>query len=81
MKELSGLAKAGYFLLGLFGGLPGVLIAWFIGHDGWGWAEGGKKFAWIGCLFFIIVAVVLAFTGGLMALVAVMSGGATVTMS
>lgn len=81
MKELSGLAKFGYFLIGLFGGLPGVLIAWFIGHDGWGWSEGGKMFAWIGCLFFIIVAIILSITGGLVALLAMLTGNATVVIS
>ena len=81
MKEFSGLAKVGYFCIGLFGGLPGVLVAWLVGHDGWGWSEGGKKFAWFGCLFFFVVAIVFSLTGGLMALIAVMTGNATVTVS
>ena len=42
MREISGLAKFGYFCVGLFGGLFGVLAAWFMGKDGWGWSEGGK---------------------------------------
>ena len=46
MREISGLAKFGYFCVGLFGGLFGVLAAWFMGKDGWGWSEGGKLFAW-----------------------------------
>ena len=45
MREISGLAKFGYFCVGLFGGLFGVLAAWFMGKDGWGWSEGGKLFA------------------------------------
>ena len=36
MREISGLAKFGYFCVGLFGGLFGVLAAWFMGKDGWG---------------------------------------------
>ena len=48
MREISGLAKFGYFCVGLFGGLFGVLAAWFMGKDGWGWSEGGKLFAEIG---------------------------------
>ena len=44
MREISGLAKFGYFCVGLFGGLFGVLAAWFMGKDGWGWSEGGKLF-------------------------------------
>ena len=55
MREISGLAKFGYFCVGLFGGLFGVLAAWFMGKDGWGWSEGGKLFAWFGCLFWLIV--------------------------
>ena len=47
MREISGLAKFGYFCVGLFGGLFGVLAAWFMGKDGWGWGEGGKLFAWL----------------------------------
>jgi len=35
MREISGLAKFGYFCVGLFGGLFGVLAAWFMGKDGW----------------------------------------------
>lgn len=81
MKELSGLAKFGYFLVGCVGGLLGVLVAWLMGRDGWGWGEGGKKFAWFGCLFFIIVGIVLMLTGGLMALVAALTGNATVVVS
>ena len=54
MREISGLAKFGYFCVGLFGGLFGVLAAWFMGKDGWGWSEGGKLFAWFGCLFWLI---------------------------
>ena len=38
MREISGLAKFGYFCVGLFGGLFGVLAAWFMGKDGWGWS-------------------------------------------
>ncbi len=75
------MAKAGYFLIGLFGGFPGVLLLWFVGKDGWGWSEGGKKFAWIGCLFFLIVYAVLIATGGLLAIVAALTGNATVTVS
>ena len=81
MKEISGLAKLGYFCIGLFGGLPGVLLAWFVGKDGWGWSEGGKKFAWFGCLFFIIVGVILMATGGLLTLLAMLTGNATVGMA
>ena len=44
MREISGLAKFGYFCVGLFGGLFGVLAAWFMGKDGWGWSEGGMLF-------------------------------------
>lgn len=81
MKELSGLAKFGYFVLGMFGGLPGVLVAWFIGREGWGWSEGGKMFAWIGCLFFFILTIILMLTGGLMVMLAALTGNATVTVS
>lgn len=63
MRELSGLAKFGYFCVGLFGGLPGVLGAWLMGRDGWGWSEGGKLFAWLGCLFWLVVYVILGVTG------------------
>lgn len=81
MKELPGLAKAGYFLIGLFGGLPGVLLLWFVGKDGWGWSEGGKMFAWIGCCFFIILSIILVATGGLLSMLAVLTGNGTVTVS
>lgn len=81
MKELPGLAKAGYFLIGLFGGFPGVLLLWFVGKDGWGWSEGGKKFAWIGCLFFVIVAIIMTATGGLLAVLAALTGNAIVNVS
>lgn len=81
MKELPGLAKFGYFCIGLFGFLPGVLIAWFVGKDGWGWSEGGKKFAWFGCCFFLIVAIIMSLTGGIALLVAALTGNATVTVS
>ena len=67
MREISGLAKFGYFCVGLFGGLFGVLAAWFMGTDGWGWSEGGKLFAWFGCLFWLIVWVVMVVTGGIAA--------------
>ena len=67
MREISGLAKFGYFCVGLFGGLFGVLAAWFMGKDGWGWSEGGKLFAWFGCLFWLIVWVVMVVTGGIAA--------------
>ena len=50
---------------GLFGGLFGVLAAWFMGKDGWGWSEGGKLFAWFGCLFWLIVWVIMVVTGGI----------------
>ena len=50
-----------------FGGLFGVLAAWFMGKDGWGWSEGGKLFAWFGCLFWLIVWVVMVVTGGIAA--------------
>ena len=60
MREISGLAKFGYFCVGLFGGLFGVLAAWFMGKDGWGWSEGGK-------LFGLIVWVVMVVTGGIAA--------------
>ena len=63
MREISGLAKFGYFCVGLFGGLFGVLAAWFMGKDGWG----GKLFAWFGCLFWLIVWVVMVVTGGIAA--------------
>ena len=63
MRELPGLAKFGYFCVGLFGGLPGVLAAWFMGKDGWGWSEGGKRFAWLGCLFFLVLGAVMVLTG------------------
>ena len=65
MREISGLAKFGYFCVGLFGGLFGVLAAWFMGKDGWGWSEGGKLFAWFGCLFWLIVWVIMVVTGGI----------------
>lgn len=81
MKQLSGLAKFGYFCVGLFGGLIGVLVAWFMGKDGWGWSEGGKKFAWFGCLFFIIVGIVMILTGGVASLIALLTGNAVVTVS
>lgn len=81
MREISGLAKFGYFCVGLFGGLFGVLAAWFMGKDGWGWSEGGKKFAWIGCLFFVILAAIMTATGGLLAILAALTGNATVTVS
>lgn len=81
MKELSGLAKFGYFCIGLFGSFLGVLFAWFVGKDGWGWSEGGKMFAWIGCLSFVIITIIFSLAGGLMALVAVLTGNATVVVS
>ena len=66
MREISGLAKFGYFCVGLFGGLFGVLA-----HGSWagwlGWSEGGKLFAWFGCLFWLIVWVVMVVTGGIAA--------------
>lgn len=65
MREISGLAKFGYFCVGLFGGLFGVLAAWFMGKDGWGWSEGSKLFAWFGCLFWLIVWVIMVVTGGI----------------
>lgn len=67
MREISGLAKLGYFCVGLFGGLFGVLGAWLMGRDGWGWSEGGKLFAWLGCLFWVIVWLIMAVTGGIAA--------------
>ena len=36
-------------------------------QDGWGWSEGGKLFAWFGCLFWLIVWVVMVVTGGIAA--------------
>lgn len=81
MKQISGLAKVGYFLVGLFGGLPGVLFLWFIGKDGWGWSEGGKMWAWIGCLFFIILGLVVVASGVFLSLVAMLTGNATVSIS
>ena len=81
MKQISGLAKAGYFLIGLFGGLPGVLFLWFVGKDGWGWSEGGKLWAWLGCLFFIILGLIMRVSGGLLSLIAVLTGNGTVTVS
>ena len=67
MREISGLAKFGYFCVGLCGGLFGVLAAWFLGKVGGGWSEGGKLFAWFGCLFWLIVWVVMVVTGGIAA--------------
>lgn len=81
MRELSGLAKFGYFCVGLFGGLPGVLAAWFMGKDGWGWSEGGKRFAWLGCLFFLVLGAVMVLTGGVFVLLALVAGNATVNVS
>lgn len=81
MRELSGLAKFGYFCIGLVGGLPGVLFAWFAGKDGWGWSEGGKMWAWLGCLFFIILGFIMLLTGGLVTLLAVLTGNGAVTIS
>ena len=81
MRELSGLAKFGYFCVGLFGGLPGVLPAWFMGKDGWGWSEGGKRFAWLGCLFFLVLGAVMVLTGGVFVLLALVTGNATVNVS
>ncbi|CVH78726.1 hypothetical protein [Rubneribacter badeniensis] len=81
MRELSGLAKFGYFCVGLFGGLPGVLAAWFMGKDGWGWSEGGKRFAWLGCLFFLVLGAVMVLTGGVFVLLALVTGNATVNVS
>ncbi|PNV65914.1 hypothetical protein C2L80_04075 [Rubneribacter badeniensis] len=81
MRELSGLAKFGYFCVGLFGGLPGVLVAWFMGKDGWGWSEGGKRFAWLGCLFFLVLGAVMVLTGGVFVLLALVTGNATVNVS
>ncbi len=81
MRELPGLAKFGYFCVGLFGGLPGVLAAWFMGKDGWGWSEGGKRFAWLGCLFFLVLGAVMVLTGGVFVLLALVTGNATVNVS
>ena len=81
MRELPGLAKFGYFCVGLFGGLPGVLAAWFRGKDGWGWSEGGKRFAWLGCLFFLVLGAVMVLTGGVFVLLALVTGNATVNVS
>lgn len=81
MRELPGLAKLGYFCVGLFGGLPGVLAAWFMGKDGWGWSEGGKRFAWLGCLFFLVLGAVMVLTGGVFVLLALVTGNATVNVS
>ena len=81
MRELSGLAKFGYFCVGLFGGLPGVLAAWFMGKDGWGWSEGGKRFALLGCLFFLVLGAVMVLTGGVFVLLALVTGNATVNVS
>lgn len=81
MRGFPGSAKAGYFLIGLFGGFPGVLLLWLVGKDGWGWSEGGKKFAWIGCLFFVILAVIMTATGGLLAVLAALTGNAVVSVS
>ncbi len=81
MRELSGAAKAGYFLIGLFGSFPGVLFAWLMGKDGWGWSEGGKMFAWIGCLFFVILSIIMMLTGSLVAVLALLTGNGTVTIS
>ena len=81
MRELPGLAKFGYFCVGLFGGLPGVLAAWFMGKDGWGWSEGGKRFAWLGCLFFLVLGAVMVLTGGMFVLLALVTGNATVNVS
>ena len=81
MRELSGLAKFGYFCVGLFGGLPGVLATWFMGKDGWGWSEGGKRFAWLGCLFFLVLGAVMVLTGGVFVLLALVTGNATVNVS
>lgn len=36
-----------------------------MGKDGWGWSEGGKLFAWFGCLFWLIVWVIMVVTGGI----------------
>ena len=81
MRELPGLAKFGYFCVGLFGGPPGVLAAWFMGKDGWGWSEGGKRFAWLGCLFFLVLGAVMVLTGGVFVLLALVTGNATVNVS
>ena len=81
MRELPGLAKFGYFCVGLFGGLPGVLAAWFMGKDGGGWSEGGKRFAWLGCLFFLVLGAVMVLTGGVFVLLALVTGNATVNVS
>lgn len=55
MNSISTKAKVGYFLIGMFGFLPGVLASWLIGSDAGSWQAGGKKWAWFGCLFWLIV--------------------------
>ena len=81
MRQISGLAKAGYFLIGLFGGLFGVLFLWFVGKSGWGWSEGGKLWAWVGCLLFIILGLISIISGRLLFLIAMLTGNGTVTVS
>lgn len=69
------------FLRWIVRGLPGVLAAWFMGKDGWGWSEGGKRFAWLGCLFFLVLGAVMVLTGGVFVLLALVTGNATVNVS
>ena len=51
------------------------------GKDGWGWSEGGKRFAWLGCLFFLVLGAVMVLTGGVFVLLALVTGNATVNVS
>ena len=53
----------------------------FMGKDGWGWSEGGKRFAWLGCLFFLVLGAVMVLTGGVFVLLALVTGNATVNVS
>ncbi|HBT95935.1 MAG TPA: hypothetical protein DEB24_07630 [Coriobacteriia bacterium] len=58
-QGLTGGAKFGYFILGLFLSLIGVLIAWLINRDKDGVTKSGAlKFSIIGC--------VISFVGGLL---------------
>lgn len=67
MEQMTTKTKIGYFLMGMFGFLPGVFVAWLVGSDGGSWALGGKKWAWIGCLVYLLAIPLLITVSGLIA--------------
>lgn len=62
-QSLSGGAKFGYFILGFFLGLIGVLIAWLVNKNGYQEIKSGAiKFSLIGFAVTFVLNLIAAFT-------------------